>query len=373
MRVLQIANHYTAVKLYKNMFSSLEKIGVENTVYVPVNVENKTTTHGDNEYKLIISPCFSNIDRILFYSKQKKILKDILSKIELKNIDIIHAHTIFSGGFAAYQLNKLYGIPYIVACRSTDLNVFFKYMIHLRHIGCNILMNAYRIIFLSPIYRERLVDKYLPAYKKDLFATKTAIIPNGIDDFWLKNIYVRDKSVDFDCLKLIFVGQISTNKGIDLLIKACKELIRQGYNVKLLMAGKIVEEKYRRLIEISSFIEYLGFLNKEDILHYMRESDVFVMPSRTETFGLVYAEAMSQGLPVIYTRGEGFDGQFEEGRVGYSVPKNDVKTLCSAILNARNNLARLSANCAGCVKKFCWNDIASSYKLIYQEATETQQ
>jgi len=43
------------------------------------------------------------------------------------------------------------------------------------------------------------------------------------------------------------------------------------------------------------------------------------MPSITETFGLVYAEALSQGLPVLYTRGQGFDRQFEEGEVGYAV------------------------------------------------------
>lgn len=56
------------------------------------------------------------------------------------------------------------------------------------------------------------------------------------------------------------------------------------------------------------------------------------MPSFTESFGLVYAEAMSQGLPVIYSKGQGFDGQFAEGVVGYHVDAHDPEELCENII-----------------------------------------
>jgi glycosyltransferase involved in cell wall biosynthesis len=58
---------------------------------------------------------------------------------------------------------------------------------------------------------------------------------------------------------------------------------------------------------------------KEKLLNNYRNSDIFIMPSYNETFGLVYIEAMSQGLPIIYTQNEGVDGYFKEGSVGYSV------------------------------------------------------
>ena len=61
------------------------------------------------------------------------------------------------------------------------------------------------------------------------------------------------------------------------------------------------------------------------------------MPSYTESFGLVYAEAMSQKLPVIYSKGQGFDGQFEEGLVGYHVSPYDVKDIANGILKALEN------------------------------------
>ncbi|HGK7332802.1 TPA: glycosyltransferase [Streptococcus suis] len=57
------------------------------------------------------------------------------------------------------------------------------------------------------------------------------------------------------------------------------------------------------------------------------------MPSFHESFGLVYAEAMSQGMPVIYTRGQGFDGQFEEGVVGFSVDCIDEVEISNKIIS----------------------------------------
>ena len=69
----------------------------------------------------------------------------------------------------------------------------------------------------------------------------------------------------------------------------------------------------------------------ENFIKYFIESDIFVMPSRYETFGLVYVEALSQGLPVIYTRGQGFDGQIPDGEVGYSVKCNDVNEIAEKL------------------------------------------
>ena len=76
------------------------------------------------------------------------------------------------------------------------------------------------------------------------------------------------------------------------------------------------------------------------------------MPSKTETFGLVYAEAMSQGLPVIYTRGQGFDGQFEEGEVGYSVDCKDKKEISMKIIDIINNYDVISRNAINLVDRY---------------------
>ncbi|MCM1113853.1 MAG: glycosyltransferase family 4 protein, partial [Muribaculum sp.] len=95
--------------------------------------------------------------------------------------------------------------------------------------------------------------------------------------------------------------------------------------------------------------------------------DLFVMPSRTETFGLVYAEAISQGLPVLYTRGQGFDGQFTEGVVGYAVDADNPGEIAERIADAAEHLAELSGNGLRLAERFCWREICERYRDLYEE------
>ena len=90
------------------------------------------------------------------------------------------------------------------------------------------------------------------------------------------------------------------------------------------------------------------------------------MPSFTETFGLVYAEAMSQGLPVVYTRGQGFDGQFEEGFAGYSVNSNSPEEIADVIEKIIADYSTISANCISGALQFNWKEIAEKYYEIYE-------
>ncbi len=70
----------------------------------------------------------------------------------------------------------MYKIPYIVAVRDTDVNVFFKRMVHLRSLGVDILKRS-RIIFLSISYRDLILEKYVPEDLKEKVFSKSRIIP----------------------------------------------------------------------------------------------------------------------------------------------------------------------------------------------------
>lgn len=363
MKVLQIANGFLDSKLYRNLFENIELLGAENYVYVPINI-NKIFKDTQRE-NIIISKCFSNIDRFLFFTKQKKMFRDVTQKLEINKFDVIHSHTLFSGGYLAYQLNKKYNIPYIVSIRNTDLNIFFKYMIHLRSTGVNILLNAARVVFLSPVYRERLINNYVPENLKEEILNKSVVIPNGIDDFWLNNKYYRETSPEGKKIKLIFVGSITQNKGIDVSVKVCELLIEEGYDIELTMIGKVERKAYKKMIESNKFIRHIDYSPKEVIIEHMRKADIFLMPSKHETFGLVYAEAMSQGLPVIYTEGEGFDGQFPEGEVGYHVRSNDPNDAVLKIKCILNNYEMISKKCTEKIDLYDWSRIAQNYQIIY--------
>ena len=104
---------------------------------------------------------------------------------------------------------------------------------------------------------------------------------------------------------------------------------------------------------------------KEELINEYRSHDIFLMPSITEAFGLVYAEAMSQGLPVIYTKGQGFYGQFPEGCVGYAVDCKDPHDIANKIVKVLNDYKVISKACTEEVDKFAWQRISQDYSNLY--------
>ena len=141
--------------------------------------------------------------------------------------------------------------------------------------------------------------------------------------------------------------------------EAAEILIRDGWQVKLTVAGDIGDEFYRELFASKYFINYVGKKKKEELINYYRDADVFVLPSHKETFGLVYAEAMSQGLPVIYTRGQGFDGQFDDGEVGYAVSDTDPAEIAEKIKLIVSDYENVSKRCTERSFRYKWETVAS--------------
>lgn len=360
MKILQIANGYLGSRLYRELFSALEDVSVENEVYVPIN--RKAPDPSCVEKNVKISKCFSDLDRLLFFTKQKNMLRDLEKHFDLKNFDAVHAHTVFSGGYTALRLKKRHGLPYLAAVRDTDVNVFFKRMPHLRSAGIQVLREAERIIFLSPAYQEQLFSRYVPNSIRRELEKKSLVIPNGIAALFFENP-TPPKAEPSAVPRLIYVGDVSSRKNPELTVRAVELLRQRGRKVRLMVVGAITEEKYRGVP--GSVDEYHDRCPQEEVLRYLRAADVFVMPSHTETFGLVYAEAMSQGLPVLYTRGQGFDGQFPDGTVGYAVSDKDPDELAERIESVLSEYGRLSENCVRLVEKFDWKKIAKQYAELY--------
>ena len=366
MKVLQIAHDYFNTALYSRLFSSLAEYGVENVglAAVPVNAQLKGELPPD-----FFTLRVSTLPRILFYPKQRQIAEFVKGMECYPSIDVIHAHTLFSAGYAARKLRQEKGTPYIVAVRNTDVNVFFKRMVHLRGAGVRIMQDAYRVIFLSPAYRDFVIERYVPSELQAGIREKSLVIPNGIDDYFLQN-QPEPRGQISKPVSLLYVGEINSNKNLELIIQAADLLRQQGTDVFLTVVGNIMEEKYRSMIEGAPFVTYFPRCSKEDVLKHLRQSDLFVMPSHTETFGLVYAEAMSQGIPVLYTRGQGFDGQFPEGTVGYAVSDRDADDLAEKIRMVLSDYPNLSANCIKNASRFDWHKIAEEYRDIYQSAIQ---
>lgn len=195
---------------------------------------------------------------------------------------------------------------------------------------------------------------------------KSFVIPNGIDDFWFKNKNLINKTLDKSRIKLIFVGKINKNKNAVTIQKAMDILLKNGYEVELKIIGEIQDKREFRKIQNNPFTTYHSPMAKEELIEQYRLSDIFVMPSITESFGLVYAEAMSQSLPVIYSKGQGFDEQFEEGKVGSHVLSTSPKSVANGIERVINDYSCIQKNLVKLVDKFSWEEIVKKYKEIYE-------
>jgi glycosyltransferase involved in cell wall biosynthesis len=361
---LHICPGYFGTKLYENLFSALQEVGVINEVFT-LPFKNIKHNGGNSNILTVFDKKFNFFERFIFYRKQHILYKRICKEYSLNEFTIVHAHTLFSAGFSAYLLNKEFGLPYVTTIRNTDINIFYKYMFHLRGVGRTIMNNAQSIIFLSPSYRDFVIDKLVAKKNRQIILDKSVVIPNGIDKYFLDNKFVVKRTTNIKAIKLIYIGGIDSNKNIKTTIKACKLLIDKGYFVTYTIVGKIGGVKFHKIIAKYNFIDYHPECSKEEVVFYLRNSDIFIMPSVQESFGLVYAEAMSQGIPIIYSKGQGFDGQFDNGVVGYAVNCFDYRGISDKIIDIYNNYQQFSELCVSLVDKFNWLSIAQEYKNIY--------
>jgi len=364
MKVLHICPGYLQRQLYDKLISALQYNNVINAVFA-LSTDNPSFKI-ENKYKLkILEKKFSIIDRLIYFRKQYIIYRETCKEYSQHEFNVIHAHTLFSAGFSTYLVHKKFKIPYIVSVRNTDINVFFKYMFHLRGLGRIIINNAKNVIFLSPAYRDFVIQKFVSKKNRQIILNKSYVIPNGIDEYFLKNKFTGQRKIDINFIKIIYVGELYPNKNPETTIKVCELLLKKGYNVKFTIVGEILNRRYHEIISKHSFIEYYPKCPKEELVSHLRASDILVMPSIRETFGLVYAEAMSQGLPVIYSIKQGFEGHFENGVVGYAVKSFDYRDISQKIIDLYNNYELFSERCVSLVDRFDWKTIAEQYAKMY--------
>jgi glycosyltransferase involved in cell wall biosynthesis len=290
--------------------------------------------------------------------------------MESKNeVDLVHAHFLFSDGAIALEYFYKFNTPYIVAVRNTDLNYFFRYMFHLRGKGIEILMNASKIIFLSNVYKNKLLETYIPLKYKQTIKSKSIVIPNGVDPFWLANINESKREIK-DELRVVYIGDFSKNKNIQNTISALILMRKNGHNIKfsIVGGGGDYNDQILKLINVnSSWINYIQRTNnKEKIKSILQDSHIFCMPSKFETFGIVYIEAMTQGLPLIFTKNQGIDGYFQDGQIGFAVRNNNIHDIIKSIYKILDNYQVMSYNCLMYSKLFSWDTITNKYLEIYK-------
>ncbi len=365
MRVLHINCNYMTTVLHQTMVEHLDKTGVESHVFAPVYDAGRAVIRPREN--VTVSECFKKWDRLHFGYKQRKIARGLEQAVDVRSFDCLHAYTLFTDGNCAMRMSEKYGIPYVVAVRSTDMNDFFRYRPWLRGRGMRIMEHASAVFFLSQRYMDDMLNKYVPPKMREALRQKCRVVPNGIDDFWLNNPPPAKEPSEDGVVRVIVAGRVNRNKNQVTLMRAVDKLNAEGFPARLAVVGQVENEAVLTELQTSAAVTYHKACPKEELVQLYRQNDLFALPSFQETFGLVYAEAMSQGLPVLYTRGEGFDGQFPEGTVGYAVDPRSADDIAEKIRMAWAEKELLAQNGPVLAKHFNWDDIVNGYRKIYED------
>lgn len=377
---LHISNDYSGSTVYKNIVVEQDELGVEQVVYTPIRDLNKVgvnfveLTNGNSE--IIYSPILNwHIDRIFYPYKIFKIYRDIQSKVDFSKVDLIHAHTWYSDGGVAYLLSKKYKIPFVCAIRSTDLNVFHNKLFYLRPFGIKIIKAAKSLFLISESYKEKILREPSLKKVKAVLNSKIHVIPNGIDKYWLENINkLKNDTAEVEPkhrIDLIYVGTFIPRKHLLLIQQAVIAINKEfdTFSVHLNIVGGGGKDEFQVLEFVNKFpcyFTYHGKIYDKDVLRDLyRKCNFFVMPSSSETFGLVYVEAMTQGLPILYTQGEGIDG-FYSNDIGEKVSIPSVAEIRSKIIKMIENESNYSIPLDLIQKNHNWTEIAKKYIDIYK-------
>lgn len=312
-----------------------------------------------------------------FFYKIKKKHAWLVEHCDVSAIAQTHAATVFSEGAIALKLYKEYGIPYVVSVRGSDLNFYSKYMPYLWKLGANVLKHASRIIFITEHSRRQLLRNPIFSRISEEIKAKSLIIPNGIDPFWIKNAFDKRIAASPSSLsdanytrahRLLYIGLFDSNKNVTTLQQVVVQLHQQFPHLHLTLIGGGGNRHNQVLTYCRKYphlFNYKGKIyDKHVLLDIIRMHDIFTMVSHSETFGLVYMEALSQGLPVLFTAGQGIDGVFHE-KIGEAVNSHSRK-------NIANGLQKMILNYSDYqpidnIMRFSWNEIARQYiTLAYQ-------
>ena len=364
MKVLHICCNLAGSTVFPQLFEALQKAGLEQEVFVPEKYAGNVGRNTPKGVRTHTAMTVKTTDAIFFFRKAQRSVPEILKRVETETVDLIHAHTLFTDGWIAMKLSEKTGKPYMVTLRYSDIEAIWTYMPHLRPMARKILAGAKKIVFLSPAAKSKVLGTWLAGAAREEAAKKSAVIPNGIDPAWLDG---GAKTGIGDPVRVGFAGILNDRKRPLDALHAVHEANRQQNAVRFALVAcgdGPLKEKLKEGLEEGD--AYLGKVSGMDAMKaFYAQCDLLLVPSTAETFGMVYLEAMSQGVPVLYTKGQGFDGQFPEGEVGFSVPAGDVSTMARRLMECAAGHGERSARCAQHAKEYAWPIVAGKWMGLY--------
>lgn len=284
--------------------------------------------------------------------------------IERNNIefDLVHAHFTWPSGYAGVKLGEKFNVPAVITI----------------HENRDWLLREYNSKNRKIHWTWGNADALIRVNKRDItllkeFNPNVFFVPNGFSPERLKTVKKESARESLGLPKdkkiLFSLGALIERKGFNYLIQAMSEVIKHRKDVLCFIGGsgplKGKLQKQINELGLQDHVKLLGFVPDDELYLWMNSADVFVLPSLSESFGLVQLEAMAVGTPVVATYNGGSEEIITSEDYGLLCPPKDSKCLAEKILTAlerdwdRGKIIKYA-------EKFTWEKIAKQILEVYK-------
>ena len=244
-----------------------------------------------------------------------------------KEYDVVHVHASLSPAVSALLAKSWTRKPVLVkvACSGPHGDVASMRRRPFLSLRCRLLRRADRFLVLNSESIQELQELGLD--KRQM-----ASIVNGVDTTYFapnEQKVTAPIEVKQASGKAVFVGRLTTQKGVDLLLRAWAQLVEPR---QLILVGEGAERSSLEALGSELDLDNVTFTGStNDVRSYLQQADLFVLPSRSEGIPNALLEAMACGLPVVASAVGGIPDVVQDGESGLLVPPDDVPALAGAI------------------------------------------
>ena len=377
MHIMFIPSWYSNVRnkvhgsFFKEQALELQKAGVKVTVAynevwpltmlgkiheekgLKYNVEDGLKTYRYKNYNYIPkNPLMFKV----FNKRMEKLYKEIVKKEGA--IDIIHAQSSLWGGISAAYIAEKYNIPLVITEHSSVERGPYVKKSYIPFI-CDSYKKAQKVITVGNGLKNEI---------ESLSGRQDIEVIGNLVDLSKFTIKKRIKNEKFIFFSLAF---LEGEKGLDTLIKSFAKKFKDKEAV-LYIGGDGSQRSWLEALTVENGVKdqiiFLGALSRDDVSKWMNKCDCFVLPSRYETFGVVYIEALASGRPVIGALNGGAEDIINNLN-GYLIPIDDIDILAEKMIEVYDNIESYDEEeiRIDCLKRFSPKVIVNKIISVYKE------
>lgn len=377
MKILQVTPFYWPVsggveEAAKKISEELVRRGHEVHVYTTLIKSTKREEVLNSVYIHRFPVCFSIGSFANFWPTfVPKLLKD--------NFDIVHAHVYrHPHTLLSLFITKMKREKSILSTHAPFHPAYvwgrLQHLVKLYDSSVGKITNVFDAVFMQSSFESQYMKRLGVAL------SKVYLIPNGVDEKHFinsKETYKEKTGVKEDFI--LYLGKLHKTKGLDFLLQAFNRVLQDGYNIKLIAAGKSIGsyESYLKMMAselgISNNVIFAGPITESKKISLLCKAKFFVLPSIFEPFGIVLLEAMAHRKPVIATKHGGPPDFVKDGYNGFLINYGDVNDLASKmkmLLNDKKLSYLMGVRAQKIATVYKWPRIVSKIERIYETLTE---